>query len=361
MPAYTELILDTQAFYQNFKLLDAMPVMPMIKANGYGVGALELACLFTSFGAPYLGVSYLHEAISLRQAGICLPILALSFLPHEAHLAVTHRITVAVDTLEKVMALNQAAQQPHPVHLKINSGLNRFGVATDRASLLLHAIQHAQHLFLEGIMTHLMGAKDPSLDAVTTKQLSVFDDFVKRLPHPPQWIHANASSSYNKFHSSVSNLARIGFGLFSPHSPVTLRTRVMGLQEVQPGEGVGYCSLPLQEPRKIAVLGLGYHDGWHPSYGPNTCVWIHGHYAPVIGQICMDFMMVDITDCVHPIKVGDWCEILGPHRSLESTACSLEINPRVLLTHLSSRIQRVWVHQECLQKTLEQEKQPTLI
>ncbi|MBS0623977.1 MAG: alanine racemase [Verrucomicrobia bacterium] len=360
MPAYSELLIDPNALYQNFKLFDRVPAMPMLKANGYGVGAVQLAHFFSRLNVPYLGVSYLQEAIALRQAGLDLPILVLSFLPHEAKQVIDYQLTASVDTIEKIRALDHAATSSYPVHIKINSGLNRFGATVEEAPALIHALKKSRHLFIEGIMTHLMGAKDPSKDTLTHQQLSSFEKFVAQLPERPKWIHANASTSYHKFPSLACNMARIGFGLFVPHLALTLRTRVLATRYVEKGEAVSYCGNPLNEHKKIAVLGIGYHDGWHCSYGPSLHVMLNQQPAPVLGQICMDFMMVDIT---HHSKVcvGDWAEIFGPQQPLEQLGCALNTNPRLILASLGERIDRIWLPQTATSLNPEYLCQPTLI
>lgn len=339
MLAYTEMKIDSTAIIENLKEFKGA-VMPMIKGGGYGLGMMELAELLDPHCFPFLGVSHLSEGIALRDAGIRSPIFLLSFLPEMAPLVIEHRLTPSVDTVEKIEALDWAAQGSYPVHLEINVGMNRFGgdIALNKA------IESAPHLYLEGISGHLPSAKSPKFDDVTHEQIAFFERCVASLSEKPRWVHLFATGGYTRFNCDVCNLSRIGLRMFSPRPVCTLESRILTIRDVKKGEAIGYEGLPLSEPKKIATIGIGYHDGWKGQQ-----VAVNGVTAPIIGQVCMDFMFVDVTHCP-PVAVGDVVELIGPHRPLEVVAQEVGLNPRKILSELSPRILRTW-HEESVSRT----------
>lgn len=341
MPAWSELLIDSDAICRNLQAIQGVQIMPMVKANGYGVGMIPLAQLLSTLAVPYLGVSHLEEGCALRRSGITLPILVLSFLPEEASTVIAHHLTPVVDTLEKIDALEAVAQRSYPIHIKVNSGLNRFGTTLAHLPQLIERLSRTKHLYIEGIMTHLMGSSAPQFDTLTHQHLADFAQAVHSLPTRPQWVHAGASHGHHRFPHPLCNLARIGLFLFLPHPALTLHTRIVSIRHVAAGESVGYLGTPLLTSKTIAVLGMGYHDGWHVSYAAHSAVCFDGVCAPVIGEICMDFMMLDITHLPH-LRVGDWGELFGLQRPIEEVVAPLGINPRMLVAGLGPRIQRTW-------------------
>ncbi|MCH9609073.1 MAG: Alanine racemase 1 [Chlamydiales bacterium] len=339
MPSYNQLVVDLNAVEKNMDSFTDHSIMPMLKANAYGMGALELARFLEQKEPPFFGVSHLHEAITLREAGIFLPIFSLSFLPEEAPLLVKHQIIPAVDCIEKLRALESAAQKPYPVHLHVDTGFHRFGAPYEEAPLLLKWIESSPKLHLEGTMTHFSASSRPSHQAFSKEQIVRFKPFINQA----KWTHTGLCQLPLPF----CNILRIGFHLFTPHPAITLTSTIMQIKTVKRGESVGYDRRfrVKKKEMKIGIISFGYHDGWHLSYSEKGSVALYGKKAPMVGRICMDFQMIDITE-IPEAKVGDQVELLGPNMRLEEVAKTFDINPRQLLSSISSRTTRKYIHEE---------------
>lgn len=346
MQSYNQLIVDLNQIEKNLEKYKDIALMPMLKSNGYGVGMVKLARFFERKRVAYIGVSHLQEAIALREAGIGLPILTLSFLPGEAATLVYHKITPVIDTMEKIERLERAcsSQIPYPVHLDIDTGFHRFGASYEEAPLLLNRLKSSKWLKLEGTMTHFAAGSKQEHIEFTKKQITAFTPFTKLA----KWTHTAPCLLPLPF----CNLLRMGYNYLLPHPAVALYATVMCVKTVPAGDSIGYdCFYQVRkENMKMAVISLGYHDGWHLSYREKAHVILHGKKAPMIGKICMDFQMIDITD-IPETKVGDKVEIFGPHLPLPELAQMLELNPRQLLAPLSPRVSRTYIYEE-LPKTV---------
>lgn len=332
MHAFNELTLHVDALHANLKRYKS--VMPMIKGNGYGFGMLELAKLMETTTVPFLGLSHLSEAIALREAGIQKPLFVLSFLPEQAQLIADYNLTPLVDTKDKLLALRKAKQEI-PIHLAVNLGMNRFGAHVNELPPLLHLIEASPNLLLEGVMGHLSAPGDVGFETVDRWERETFSATIEQLPSKPKWIHLASTFGTPP---PCCNLSRIGLGLFYPDQALTLRTQIVSIKEVQKGERIGYRSAPCDKGMKVAVMGIGYHDGLHPSYQPNLTVVVDGKKCRIVGEICMDFILVDVSNT--STQVGNWAEIFGPSQPLNELAEQLQINPRVLISALGSRIVR---------------------
>lgn len=342
------MTIDLEGIEKNIEAFNEIALMPMvIKGGGHGTDPLELARFFEQRNVPFLGVSHVSEAIALREGGIQAPIFVLAFLPQEAQTLVDYKLTPAVDTPEKVEAIRRAAKGPYPVHLNIDTGLHRFGVLVEEAPLLLKQIE--QKLELEGVMTHFVSSEDALMDEFSRKQIELFYPFANKA----RWTHAASSYAQMRFSLPFCNLARIGLFCLLPHPAISLTATVMGIKQVKQGESIGYGRhFRAIRDMTIAIISIGYHDGWHISYSEKGSVFIRGKSARMIGKICMDFQMVDISD-IEGVKVGDPVELIGPNLPLERVAKSFEINPRQLLASLGSRIQRKFIYaQQSLQRAL---------
>jgi alanine racemase len=341
MIAYSQLDIYAPNLLKNLNTYNPNVTMPMVKGNGYGLGMLELARFLDDKGFPYLGVSHPLEAQILIESGIKTPIFLLSFLPSQAKWIVDLGVTVVVDTPEKIQALANYASKPHPIHLKVNLGMNRFGADPKEIPLLFHLLQSKQNLVFEGLLSHLPSPDLPSFDDKTCAQIAQFNTLYHQLPLKPKWVHVLSTHAIDRF-PPTGNLVRIGMGMFFPHPVLKLTSTIIAIKSVAAHEGVGYRSIPIGTDRKIAIVGLGYYDGWLPEYR-NSFVLIQGQPAPLIGEICMDFLFADISHIPFAAP-GDPVELFGPQLPLEKLANLMKVNPRQILTSLSARIQRKWVY-----------------
>jgi len=360
MQSSSRLTVDITVIHNNLKKLVTAfdQVMVMVKANAYGTDPVLLykyLHLDKWKNIPFIGVSHVWEGICLREAGITTPIFVISAPPYEAETVVIHQLTAAVSTLEEVEALNAAGKKHAkmlPVHLHLNTGMNRFGTTFNEGKILYDAIQKATHLHLEGIMTHFAAADLPSFDAFTLSQIEQFKAFLDSLPTLPRWIHAANSGGAVRFPLPFCNLVRIGLGLMGygvclegVEPALRLSTKLASICEREKGESVSYNrSYTLtQGKEKIGVIPVGYHDGFHRSLSGKGYVLIREKKAPMIGLVCMDFMMINLTH-IPEAQVGDEVTLFGKDLSPEKISQWGNTDVRELLVSLPDRVQRHWIH-----------------
>lgn len=358
MPSSSSLTIDLSVIHNNLKKLVSSfgNVIVMVKANAYGTDPVLLSKFLQMWdlkGIPYVGVSHVHEGVRLREAGITLPIFVIAAPPYEAELAAAHRLTCAVSSFEEVERLNVAAKkygQILPVHLHLDTGMNRFGASYEKGLRLHSAILNSSNLHLEGIKTHFVAAETGAFDPITNGQITRFKHFIDSLPTLPRWIHASNSAGAVRFALPFCNLARIGLGIIGcgpclegSNQALQFTTKVASIRTLNKGETVGYhCKYTNpKEKGLIGVIPVGYHDGLQRSISGKGYVLIGGKKAPMIGTICMDFTMIDLTD-LPEVQVGDEVVLFGPELSPEILADWAQTDVRELLVHIPERVKRVW-------------------
>lgn len=338
-------------------------VLVVVKADAYGHGAVEVARAVVDAGAAFLGVGDSGEAIELRAAGIRAPILVLgSLIPGEIEPVITHDVAVTVHSSQKIQTLAQigrALKRRPRVHLKIDTGMGRFGALPSRALELLQEIAASDALELEGICTHLaaVDAEDPGARA----QLSLFWEIAKEAERRGIRIpYRHAENSLALFHGSdgAFNLIRPGGAVYGilPGSPrgsdlgltpaLTLKSQVVFLKDLPAGAGVGYGrTFVTSRPTRIAILPIGYNDGYRFALGNRGHVLIRGRRAAVAGRISMDYTTVDVTD-IPEVSVGDEAVLIGAQAgeriAVGELAAAAGTIPYEILCGLGKRVRRVY-------------------
>jgi alanine racemase/UDP-N-acetylmuramoyl-tripeptide--D-alanyl-D-alanine ligase len=360
MQTCSTLTIDLASIDHNLKLLSANlgHIMVMVKANAYGSDPIFLSHYLQKKRFPpiaFLGVSHVEEGVRLRKAGIFLPIFVILATPFEAETIVAHKLTPAVSSMEEALAIHNMGekwQKIVPVHLHLDTGMHRAGVSLKDAMSLYTFIRSSPFLKLEGIMTHFAAAESTHLDIFTRQQIDVFKSFLDSLPALPRWIHAASSCAAVRFTLPFCNLARIGLGLMGygvclkESKPVfQLKTYLAAINNGYKGESVGYnCTYTVcRQEEKIGVIPFGYHDGFRKSISGKGYVLIHGKKAPIIGTICMDFMMIDLTE-IPEVRIGDEVFLFNSQVSPEEVAAWAQMDVRELLANLSLRIKREWIN-----------------
>ncbi len=373
--SYTQCFINLAAIESNLYLLRKKltlhtRIMIMVKALAYGTNHIRMSRFLDTCGVNILGVSYTDEGISLKQAGVSQAVFVVNATPHEAEKVVKWELEVGVSDENLIQALSEAAikqQRSVKVHLHVDTGMNRFGCRPEQALCLAQKIKSVPGLLLEGIMTHFVAAEDPDSDSFTLQQALSFDGIIQLLAqhgiHIP-WKHAANSSAAIRFHFPQYNMARIGlaiYGLYTSESvrseldlrlAVSLVTRIVGINLCKEGETVSYGrSYTVHSPaEKIAILPIGYFDGIHRSYSGKHTVMIRGKNAPMVGKICMDFMMVNVSG-IPDVAVGDSVLIFGENEygdylAPEQLAFSGNSIAHELLTCLGPRIPRIFLYEE---------------
>ncbi|MFN0065117.1 MAG: alanine racemase [Chlamydiales bacterium] len=347
MQGYSRLLVDLEAIRNNWNMIKkrmGMDIMPMIKGNGYGAGMVELARFFHQLGAPIVGVSHLQEAIALRESGYNAPIFVLSIPPRAIEASFAYKLEIALNSyeeLEKYISL----KKPVVLHLQIDTGLNRFGFSAEEGLKVIQTLEKYPWIQLNGIMSHIISMDEK----IISSQIQQFRSCIDPLHTKPRWIHLESSKSLFNNPIDFCNLARVGLHLFGTKNfgtpALTLQSEVVALRKCQKGERVGYGGLyqVTQEYAIIATIGIGYHDGVHLGCFGKGHVLLHGKKVPYAGEVCMDFMMLEVTD-IPNVKVGDMATLFGPGLPLEEVASWDSVNMRQLMACIGHRVERIFLN-----------------
>ena len=332
--------------------------MAIVKADAYGHGAVRLSETALSNGADMLGVATVPEAMELRESGIRSGIFLLGGIdPQEARVLVENALTPACYSLEVLEALSGAAVQHGKTagyHLKVDTGMTRLGVGVGDIESFLASAATLPGVLLEGVFTHLASSESNQSD-YTDYQLGVFREgllFLDNLDVKYSYAHSANSASIQKFQDSHMNIVRPGIMLYGSGSmgeadlrPVMkLKTRIVQLRKVPPGTSVGYrCSFVTGRETLVATLPIGYADGYPRALSNKAKVSLGGTLAPLVGSVCMDFIMVDATD-VPGVRVGDEVILFGDGLvSVEDVSSWAETISYEILSRISPRVPRLYV------------------
>lgn len=349
-------------------------IMAIVKANGYGHGAVPIAKRALASGATRLGVAVLDEALELRAAGITAPILILGNTPLEGIIvAQQQNITCTFYTeaqVEAAMGVLEAeydadsAFQPLAIHLKVDTGMNRLGF-TDVTSLLRasHKIVTAKSLYLEGIFTHFACA-DEEDSSYTHQQMERFNDMIHALEQNGiqiDVVHLDNSAGAIHYPEWGHTLVRYGIALYglypSAYSRQTaaidldpalcLKSAIIHLKEVPSGTPISYgCTYVTSTPARIATIPIGYGDGYPRALSNCGEVLVRGCRARIVGTICMDQFMIDVTH-ISEVAVGDEVVLIG--KQGEQRICADELADKIgtihyeVVTRLGERLHRKYL------------------
>lgn len=335
-------------------------IIAVVKGNAYGHGAAPTARALVELGVERLAVAYMPEAVALRQAGIEAPIIVLEHsFASDAAAACAHGIAVTVHSRQLADALSAEAVRgglPATVHIKVDTGLRRFGVLPDDAMELAKYCRNLPGIQVEGLFTHMANA-DEADDSFAETQRARFEWVLHQLEWVPYSHAANSATALRRPELRLHGV-RIGlaqYGLPPPNTPdpglqptLSLKARVARVVEVAPGEGVAYgLTWRATRPSRLALVPVGYADGWRRSLGNAGHVLIAGQRCPMAGRVMMDQFLVDITDTPPGVTEGDEVVLLGEQGQLRITAggvAALEgtISWEVLAA-LTSRLPRLYV------------------
>ena len=341
-PTWAEINLDN--LIHNFRVTRAalghgVAIMPALKADAYGHGAIECARSLVRAGAEWFGVALPEEGLKLRDAGIATPILCLGgFWEGQEQSLIARRLTPVVFRLDLLERLDRAAKSAGSradYHLKVDTGMGRLGVPFSELASFLESASRFENLRLDGVMTHLASAdSDP---AFTEKQIAAFEqavEMVRARGHRPTWIHEANSAGAHAYPQSRGNLVRLGGVLYGLWRDVTsesvapldwrpvmsLSTRIAFLKTVAQDSPLGYGgTFVTKRESRIATLPIGYEDGLRRVLSNCGQVIVRGQLAPIAGRVSMDLTLVDVTD-IHDAAVGDDVVIIGDQGANQITA-----------------------------------------
>lgn len=370
----TWIEVDQAALVNNVKLVRnrigvQRLLMAVVKANAYGHGLVDTSVELLAAGVDRLAVATLVEGIELRESGIQAPILVLGYTPPWlAPEAVHYRLTPALYDAELLAALDQAAtpNQPALVHLKVNTGMNRLGLGIAEAPAFLEAARRFTQVQVEGIFTHF-ATSDLADKTFAQVQFGRFRALLTQLAMQglrPPLAHAANSAAMLTLPETYLDMVRSGIALYGLHPdaeetrlPVDFRpalswkAEVAQVRQLQAGESVGYgCEFVAPHPMTIAVIPVGYADGFprRPFHWQN--VLIHGQPAALLGRVCMDQTMVDVTAISteqKPVKQGDEVVLIGcqgkSELSVDEVATRLRTNNYDVVSRILARVPRLIV------------------
>ena len=381
--AWTELDLAAIRHNAEFtRRFAGVPLLAVVKANGYGHGAVEVARAALAGGASGVGVATAAEALELRAAGVEARIQILgSFLPEELEAAVEARACLTLHEAEDLERVRQAARKagrPLPVQLIVDVGMARHGVAPEQALALLEAAARDPGLRLEGLMTHLPCATAPDL-SLSRAQVARFArvvDAAGQAGFLPGEVHAAASAALFRLPEAHFSQVRAGIALLgldpaaclgdaagSLRPALSLRARVMRTREVRAGDPVGYSGRWIApRPSRIALLGIGYGDGLpYPLTQSGAEVLLQGRRCPVVGSVMMDYTAIDVTDLPEVPQPGAVATLIGrdgaEELDLPTQAGRAGLIPYALSCGLGRRLARV-VHEDRRDQALSGEGPP---
>jgi alanine racemase len=380
-PTWAEVSLV--ALRENFRTVQkhvgaGVTVCAVVKADAYGHGAVECSRALEAEGASWLGVTSLDEAIPLREAGIQSNILLMTgFWRGEESEIVRLRLTPTVweswhiEAMEKAAAIFGEGRHCHPVHLKVDTGMGRLGVAVAELPAVHTALQAAKHLELGGLSTHL--ASSEILDAPSVAdQLHKFEEaqrMVRDAGMTPTFVHmANTGAVISRREASASmnrnSMVRPGIALYGYYLPfqragrevsggtlrlpvkpiLTWKTRILSLRSFPADQALGYgATYVTKAPAHVAVLPVGYADGYNRQLSNRGRVIVRDHYAPIVGRISMDLTLADVTG-IPGIAVGDEVVLLGSGDGLSIDALEhaalANSSPYEILGNISKRVPR---------------------
>jgi alanine racemase len=360
--------IDLSALEHNYreirsKLPEGCRFLGVVKADAYSHGAVTIARELERLGADYLAVACLDEAITLREAGIHMPVLILGTTPASyARTLAKYDITQTVCSLEMARELSfMLGGDRLKVHYKIDSGMSRLGFSTDEAVEGIARALRLPNLIGEGIFTHF-AVSDEYGDPFTMEQFNLFTEAVRRVEevsgHHFAIRHCANSGAVINYCETCLDMVRPGLALYghypaAEHGGLELRpvlqfkARISALHEHFPGETISYGRkyTVREQPVKVAVVGVGYADGVQRALSGKMDVLINGRRARQIGRICMDMCMVDVTDV--PCEVGDVVTIFGTDGSetvsVDELAEKAGTISYELLCALSRRVPRVYL------------------
>ena len=333
----------------------------MVKAFAYGAGSVEVSkALQASELVDYLAVAVADEGVELRRAGITLPIIIMDPEVAAMDLILENNLEPNVyshQSLKTVIAAVESKGLEHyPIHIKIDSGMHRLGFYKEDIPWLIDRLTHQKAVSVRSVFSHLAGSDEAQFDDFTLSQIKYFDscaeELKKGLKDEGIIKHICNSAGIERFTQFQFDMCRLGIGLYGfsfngaqLRNVCSLETTILSVKTVKAGETIGYGRhTRLTEDRVIAVIPIGYADGFDrrfSNYGGE--VYVRGKRCPVVGNVCMDQAMVDITGT--DARPGDVAEVFGEHMPLQELADKLGTITYEILTSVSRRVQRIYFYE----------------
>ncbi|MDR0602932.1 MAG: bifunctional UDP-N-acetylmuramoyl-tripeptide:D-alanyl-D-alanine ligase/alanine racemase [Bacteroidales bacterium] len=353
-------LIDNLNYYRTL-LKPTTKIMVMVKAFGYGMGDIDIANALQFYGVNYLAVAYADEGVSLRNKNITLPVMVMNPDELGLELILKYELQPEIYSFRILHLLLSAMEQNFHrenvnIHLKIDTGMHRLGFEKKDISELVQILKNNPNIRVESIFSHFAAADDPQENDFTKHQADLFSECYQSIAEQIGYYplkHISNSAAMSRFPEYQFDMVRMGIGLYgiNPFVPTnklsnvaTLRTIISQIKYITASDTVGYNrKWKANKDTVLATVPIGYADGFPRSAGNgNTKVLINGKLANVVGNVCMDMCMVDITNI--PAKEGDTVIIFGKELSISQLARSSSIIEYELLTGISQRVKRIFIH-----------------
>jgi alanine racemase len=366
----TQLEIDLDALIHNLrfyrsKLKPDVSIMVMVKAYGYGAGGPEVARLLANEGVDYLGVAYADEGVAIRRAGITIPIVVMNpsieafstminfDLEPEIYSLDAYKMFIDVLNSEGVLSSN------YKIHLKIDTGMNRLGFRPEDLDALFPLLLKEKYIRVGSVFSHLAASDMPEHDNFTNMQIQKFVDVADKIEQSLGYSiikHISNSAAIERFEFAQFDMVRLGLGLYGvavssknqEHLKIvsSLNSIVVQIKHVKKGESVGYSrNFIASNDMHLAIIPIGYADGLNRKLGNgNGHVYVSGRRCPIIGNICMDIIMVDVTGL--NVHTNDQVEIFGKHIRVQEIADASETISYEILASIPPRVKRVYIRED---------------
>lgn len=364
----TVLEIDLNALAHNLKeyqklLAPSTKIMAMVKAFSYGSGGAEIASVLQFHNVDYLGVAYADEGMELVKAGISLPIMVMNAEESSFQSIVDYNLQPVIysfDLLHKFEDyLKSQGIQSFPVHLEIETGMNRLGFSLSQTEALSKHVAASSFFQIQSVFSHLAASEDPEQDDFTKKQAELFNEAVQIIQQYisyPFLKHISNSAAIVRHPQLQMDMVRLGIGLYGIeidndhllelHPVPTLRSTIAQLKHLRKGETVSYNRKGVvNRDSIIATVRIGYADGYSRQFGNGVGkMLVNGKTAPVIGTVCMDMTMLDVTD-IQNVNEGDDVVIFGSQLPVQEVAQWIQTIPYEIMTSVSQRVKRIYFHE----------------
>ncbi|MFH0960498.1 MAG: alanine racemase [Pseudomonadota bacterium] len=365
----TRLLVNLDAIASNIKKIrtivgESVEIMSVVKGFGYGNDSIRTSKVALENGATYLAVAFPDEGATLRENRVDAPILVFNVFPEEADKILRYRLSSVIPSIELAEALNFAAQgrQRIPVHLKIDTGMGRSGVWHQEALSFVNRVFELENLYVEGIMTHFSSADDPESDYYTNVQINAFNEVLAaaaELGYGFKYVHAANTSAIVRFPQTHYNMVRPGLAIYGmyPSEPVrqridldqviTFSTKIAQIKCHPVGRCISYNRRFVTcRDSRIATLLVGYNDGYPRFQSNKGEALVRGQRAPVVGTVCMDTLMIDVSD-IPEASVGDEVVLIGRQGDQEILPDEIAANGQTInyeiVCKISPRVTRIFV------------------
>ncbi|MDR1593146.1 MAG: bifunctional UDP-N-acetylmuramoyl-tripeptide:D-alanyl-D-alanine ligase/alanine racemase [Prevotellaceae bacterium] len=345
--------------YFKSRLNAGVKLMAMVKASSYGHGSSEIAALLQYHRVDYLAVAYTDEGVNLREAGITMPIVVLNTEPDNFDIMIEYQLEPEIYSLNSLITFLKTASgmgiNNYPAHVKVDTGMHRLGFVEDDLPELCDVLKNSQEVKVASVFSHLAASDESKHDEFTVLQIEKFKRFCDSLEKEIGYSfikHILNSSGIERFPEAQFDMVRLGIGLYGVGTEEnqkylvnigTLSSAIVQIKHIDEGETIGYGRRGIAStPKTIATIPIGYADGLNRKLSNGKGYFtVNGKPAPIIGNICMDACMIDITNI--DAEEGDRVIVMGETPSVSEIANAIGTIPYEILTGISQRVKRIYI------------------